>query len=248
MYLIYIPIIGFVSVVLRIYVALTIFQSFCNLVAGNIQSLKFKLRHRESNPWPLAQQGKSLTARLLPLPTIIGKIWIQLYSIALKLRFTKLRIHIRVKYSNINATHLHLRLQTRILVMHGLHWLPMVDAIIVMDGGRIREVGTYEELLQPNGAFSRFLEIHCRQTDNDDERDKKSKTKRRTSLNILLCLIFWELLISNSEMEWCNLHCAYIWNAMCLNNRTFFSRNCMKIDTFHCNEKLIPNYFCWRTE
>ena len=77
----------------------------------------------------------------------------------------------------------------------------MVDAIIVMDGGRIREVGTYEELLQQNGAFSRFLEIHCRQTDNDDERDKESKTKLRKSLNILLCLLFWELLVSDSEMK-----------------------------------------------
>ena len=30
---------------------------------------------------------------------------------------------------------------------HGIHWLPMVDQIIVLNDGSVSEVGSYEELL-----------------------------------------------------------------------------------------------------
>lgn len=40
---------------------------------------------------------------------------------------------------------------------HGIHWLPLVDRIIVMKDGTISESGTYEELLSHNGAFAQFL-------------------------------------------------------------------------------------------
>ena len=55
-------------VVLRIYVALAVFQSYRDLEAGDNQSLKFKWRGRESNPGPLAPQAKRLTTRSPPLP------------------------------------------------------------------------------------------------------------------------------------------------------------------------------------
>ena len=55
-------------VVLRIYVALEVFQPYRNLEAGDNQSLKFKLRDLVSNPGPLAPQAKSLTTRPPPLP------------------------------------------------------------------------------------------------------------------------------------------------------------------------------------
>ena len=55
-------------VVLRIYVALAVFQPYRDLEAGDNQSLKFKWRDRESNPGPLAPQAKSLTTRSPPLP------------------------------------------------------------------------------------------------------------------------------------------------------------------------------------
>ena len=54
-------------VVLRIYVTLALFQPYCDLEAGDNQSLKFKWRGRESNPGPLAPQVKSLTTRPPPL-------------------------------------------------------------------------------------------------------------------------------------------------------------------------------------
>ena len=55
-------------VVLRIFVALAIFQSYRDLDAGDNQSLKFKWRGGESNTGPLAPQAKSLTTRPPPLP------------------------------------------------------------------------------------------------------------------------------------------------------------------------------------
>ena len=55
-------------VVLRIYVALAVFQSYLDLEAGDNQSLKFKWLGGELNPGPLAPQAKSLTTRPPPLP------------------------------------------------------------------------------------------------------------------------------------------------------------------------------------
>ena len=58
---------GLVLVLLRIYVALAVFQPYRDLEAGDNQSLKFKWRGGESNPGPLAPQAKSLTTRPPPL-------------------------------------------------------------------------------------------------------------------------------------------------------------------------------------
>ena len=60
-------------VVLRIYVALAVFQPYRDLEAGDNQSLKLKFKWRggESNPGPLAPQAKSLTTRPPPLPYIM---------------------------------------------------------------------------------------------------------------------------------------------------------------------------------
>jgi len=48
-------------------------------------------------------------------------------------------------------------IQTRVLVTHGIHWLPHVDKIIVLVDGTISETGSYEELLEHDGAFAGFL-------------------------------------------------------------------------------------------
>ena len=55
-------------VVLRIFVALAIFQPYRDFEAGDNQSLKFKWRGGESNPGPLAPQAKSLTTLTRPPP------------------------------------------------------------------------------------------------------------------------------------------------------------------------------------
>ncbi|KAK7480989.1 hypothetical protein BaRGS_00027804 [Batillaria attramentaria] len=41
-----------------------------------------------------------------------------------------------------------LQKKTRVLVTHGVHWLPMVDEIVVLMDGRISEVGSYTKLIE----------------------------------------------------------------------------------------------------
>ncbi|CAC5365085.1 ABCC1 [Mytilus coruscus] len=50
-----------------------------------------------------------------------------------------------------------LKNKTRLLATHGIHWLPMVDHIIVMTNGRISEVGNYDDLINHDGPFAHFL-------------------------------------------------------------------------------------------
>ncbi|KAG8714199.1 hypothetical protein FRC09_017893 [Ceratobasidium sp. 395] len=47
--------------------------------------------------------------------------------------------------------------RTRILVTHKLNFLPHVDYIITLAGGKVIEQGTYTELLAANGYFAKFI-------------------------------------------------------------------------------------------
>ncbi|XP_054389485.1 multidrug resistance-associated protein 1 isoform X9 [Pongo abelii] len=51
--------------------------------------------------------------------------------------------------------------KTRILVTHSMSYLPQVDIIIVMSGGKISEMGSYQELLARDGAFAEFLRTYA---------------------------------------------------------------------------------------
>ena len=72
-------------VVLRIYVALALFQPYGDLEAGDNRSLKFKWQDRESNSGPLALQAKSLTTRPPPLPFELmkGRLGQLVYSVCI---------------------------------------------------------------------------------------------------------------------------------------------------------------------
>ena len=48
----------------------------------------------------------------------------------------------------------------RILVTHGLTHLPQCDMIVVMEGGRIVEQGSYSELIENRGFFADFLRTY----------------------------------------------------------------------------------------
>ncbi|XP_040570074.1 multidrug resistance-associated protein 1 [Lepeophtheirus salmonis] len=47
--------------------------------------------------------------------------------------------------------------KTRVMVTHGVTYLPFTDKIIVMKDGRVSEIGTYKELLRQKGAFAEFI-------------------------------------------------------------------------------------------
>ena len=57
-------------------------------------------------------------------------------------------------------------LQTRVLVTHGVNFLPYVDEIVVLVDGKVSEVGSYKSLLSSKGAFSEFLETYAKEQSN----------------------------------------------------------------------------------
>ncbi|OXA42539.1 Multidrug resistance-associated protein 1 [Folsomia candida] len=53
-----------------------------------------------------------------------------------------------------------LHYRTRVLVTHGVSFLPKVDNIIVLKDGRVSETGTFKELIRNRGSFAEFLAQH----------------------------------------------------------------------------------------
>lgn len=51
--------------------------------------------------------------------------------------------------------------QTRILVTHGVSFLPQVDEIVVLVDGQVSEIGSYKTLKANGGAFSEFLHTYA---------------------------------------------------------------------------------------
>lgn len=65
-------------------------------------------------------------------------------------------------------------IQTRILVTHGIGFLPQVDHIIVLVDGKISEMGSYQDLLKQNKAFAEFLRNYA--LDEGIEEDELTST------------------------------------------------------------------------
>lgn len=46
---------------------------------------------------------------------------------------------------------------------HGLSYLKDVDRIVVLNGGKISEMGTYQELIASRGPFADFLQTYLQE-------------------------------------------------------------------------------------
>ena len=66
-----------------------------------------------------------------------------------------------------------LRDKTRLLVTHGVSFLPQTDLIIVLDNGAVSEVGTYRQLLRNRGAFADFLRTYLTESETIEEEDEE---------------------------------------------------------------------------
>ncbi|XP_062864627.1 canalicular multispecific organic anion transporter 1 [Trichomycterus rosablanca] len=64
-----------------------------------------------------------------------------------------------------------LKNKTRILITHGISFLPHVDEIIVLVDGMVSEVGSYNSLRASKGAFAEFLDTY------DKEQSDKSNAR-----------------------------------------------------------------------
>ncbi|XP_025062211.1 multidrug resistance-associated protein 1 isoform X6 [Alligator sinensis] len=69
-----------------------------------------------------------------------------------------------------------LKNKTRVLVTHGVNYLPQMDTIIVMVDGEISEMGSYQELLKQDGAFAEFLRTYANAEQNVENADASSPT------------------------------------------------------------------------
>ncbi|XP_031726932.1 multidrug resistance-associated protein 1 [Anarrhichthys ocellatus] len=68
--------------------------------------------------------------------------------------------------------------KTRVLVTHGLSYLPQADLILVMVEGEITEMGSYQHLMATEGAFAEFQRTYAAVDHTaDDETVPKSGTK-----------------------------------------------------------------------
>lgn len=72
-------------------------------------------------------------------------------------------------FDKVIGPHGCLKNKTRVLVTHGVTFLPQVDNIVVMKKGVISEVGSYRELLTQKGDFAEFLVQYL--SDKDDDSD-----------------------------------------------------------------------------
>lgn len=76
----------------------------------------------------------------------------------------------------INANYMSLSLQTRILVTHGISFLPYVDEIVVLADGIVSEVGSYKSLRASKGAFSEFLNTYAQEQNNRTQSESGNYT------------------------------------------------------------------------
>ena len=43
---------------------------------------------------------------------------------------------------------------------HAIHVLPYVDMVVVMDTGRITEMGTFDDLMERKGPFAEYVQAY----------------------------------------------------------------------------------------
>ncbi|KAL4659052.1 multidrug resistance-associated protein 1-like [Arapaima gigas] len=78
--------------------------------------------------------------------------------------------------------------KTRILVTHGLSFLPQADLILVMVDGEITETGSYLELLGRQGAFADLMRAYTstQHKDNDTCRGPRKSSSRLSMTDFML--------------------------------------------------------------
>ncbi|KAL8175271.1 UNVERIFIED_CONTAM: Multidrug resistance-associated protein 1 [Gekko kuhli] len=75
-----------------------------------------------------------------------------------------------------------LKNKTRVLVTHGVSYLPLMDMIIVMTEGKISEMGSYQELLEQDMAFAEFLRTYASTEQNVEDRNTNSPAAKEGKL------------------------------------------------------------------
>uniref|UniRef100_A0A8C9V5L4 Canalicular multispecific organic anion transporter 1-like n=1 Tax=Scleropages formosus TaxID=113540 RepID=A0A8C9V5L4_SCLFO len=72
-------------------------------------------------------------------------------------------------FDKVVGPHGLLKNKTRVLVTHGVNFLPYVDEIVVLTDGKVSEVGSYQSLQNSGGAFSEFLNTYAKEESSKAE-------------------------------------------------------------------------------
>uniref|UniRef100_A0A8C4ETT2 Canalicular multispecific organic anion transporter 1 n=1 Tax=Dicentrarchus labrax TaxID=13489 RepID=A0A8C4ETT2_DICLA len=80
-----------------------------------------------------------------------------------------------------------LKNKTRILVTHGVSFLPYVDEIVVLVDGVVSEVGSYSSLRASKGAFSEFLDTYAKEQSNqaDLQSDRSDRCQDTADVELI---------------------------------------------------------------
>ena len=76
--------------------------------------------------------------------------------------------NMRILYAYVHM-YVRISLQVRVLVTHGVSFLPQCDVVVVMSEGRITEVGSYSTLVDSDGAFAEFLRTYSNSEKDEDK-------------------------------------------------------------------------------
>uniref|UniRef100_A0A668AGE1 Multidrug resistance-associated protein 1 n=1 Tax=Myripristis murdjan TaxID=586833 RepID=A0A668AGE1_9TELE len=107
--------------------------------------------------------------------------------------------------------------RTRVLVTHGLSYLPQADLILVMVDGKITEMGSYLELMAREGAFAEFLRTYAT-ADQADNNTSKTNTHTRCPL-----------------AQWMDCHChRYLCGRVILGTQASRSKNSIHFLQMQC--------------
>lgn len=79
-------------------------------------------------------------------------------------------------------------MQTRVLVTHGLSYLPQANLILVMVEGEITEMGSYQQLMATEGAFAEFVRTYAA-VDHNDKNGETHCTLHKVDIVFLVSLI-----------------------------------------------------------
>jgi len=74
--------------------------------------------------------------------------------------------------------------KTRVLVTHGVTFLPQTDHIIVLKNGRISEQGSYQQLVQQKGQFADFLAEYMAEGVEEEETEEVTIDKEKPQKQI----------------------------------------------------------------
>uniref|UniRef100_A0A8B9G5T2 Multidrug resistance-associated protein 1 n=1 Tax=Amazona collaria TaxID=241587 RepID=A0A8B9G5T2_9PSIT len=127
-----------------------------------------------------------------------------------------------------------LKNKTRVLVTHAINYLPQMDTILVMSDGEISEMGSYQELLEQDGAFAEFLRTYANTEQSMENSGKLTYkffwNKLMQSLSLILSSLVRMLKVrKDTDFEWVLKKGELLILKPDLRNEYFFFSFCLQV-------------------